>query len=325
MAETPGGERTIAMVSEGFLNEKLQQQMDELIDRALRVRVIINALDAQGLSTPEGTEAYGALWQVDPSGSLARGYAELKVHSTDLDADVMAQAAEGTGGIFIKSNSDFESGLAKMSVPYTMYVLGFSPADLKFDGKFHALEVKLANPGQFTVQARRGYFEPKQGESVETTENETLERAVLRRRHERIAGPVQHRIREGEFEDDEVQRDRAGRYAFHSISEGERAEPRRPDVCGGGFRSGRELRHGREKDDEAARLGRGTEAAQRYGSDDNGCGGCEAGQVPGSGRGAGRQFAGIRIGKREHNHSLEAELERQKPHPLQEWQRVAHR
>ncbi len=183
MAETPGGERTIAMVSEGFLNKKLQQQMDALIDRALRAKVIINALDAQGLYTPAGTEVDAALLGIDPTGRLQNAYENLQTHSVDLDADVLAEAAEGTGGITIKNSNDFEGGLARMTAPYTTYVLAFSPANSAFDGKFHALTVKLVNSAQFTVQARRGYYAPKHAEDAATataaSEKEEMERALF--------------------------------------------------------------------------------------------------------------------------------------------------
>jgi VWFA-related protein len=175
MAQTPGGERTIAMVSEGFLNNQLQEQLNALIDRALHDKVIINALDAVGLYSPED-RVYA-----DLAPKMARAYADLQVDSVNFDADVMAQVAEGTGGTFIKNNNDFEGGLEKMSAPYTTYVLGFSPADLKFDGKFHALKVKLPNFGTYPVQARRGYFAPKHAEDLATAENDELERAVFSR------------------------------------------------------------------------------------------------------------------------------------------------
>jgi VWFA-related protein len=178
MAQTPGGERTIAMVSEGFLNKpQLQEQLNALIDRALHDKVIINALDAVGLYSPED-RVYAEL-----APKMARAYAELHVDSVNFDADVMAQVAEGTGGTFIKNDNDFEGGLEKMSAPYMTYVLGFSPAGLKFDGKFHALKVELPNFGTYTVQARRGYFAPKHAEDLAAAENDELERAVFSQEH----------------------------------------------------------------------------------------------------------------------------------------------
>lgn len=46
------------------------------------------------------------------------------------------------------------------SVPEISYRIGFSPANLKPDGKFHDLKVKLTVPGSFDIQARRSYFAP---------------------------------------------------------------------------------------------------------------------------------------------------------------------
>ncbi|HEV2304111.1 MAG TPA: VWA domain-containing protein [Candidatus Acidoferrales bacterium] len=177
MAHTPGGERTIAMVSEGFLNEQYEQQLNALIDRALRDKVIVNALDAVGLYSPE-ERIYAML-----PPRIAQAYANLRLDTVNFDADVMARVAEGTGGIFIKNNNDFEGGLEKMSAPYTTYVLGFSPTNLKFNGKFHALKVDLPNFRTYTVQARRGYFAPKQAEDFAAIETDELEQAVFSQDH----------------------------------------------------------------------------------------------------------------------------------------------
>lgn len=180
MAQTPGGQRTIAMVSEGFLNQQSQVQLNALIDRALRAKVIINALDANGLYNPED-RVYAELIGNDPK--LAEAYANLQTDSVDSDGDVMALIAEGTGGTFIKNNNDFEGGLAKLSAPYTAYVLGFSPANFKFDGNFHTLKVKLANQEGYIVHARHGYFAPKHAEELATAESEELEQAVFSEDH----------------------------------------------------------------------------------------------------------------------------------------------
>jgi hypothetical protein len=40
------------------------------------------------------------------------------------------------------------------------YLLGFSPQDLKYDGKFHHLQLKVKAAERLTVQARKGYYAP---------------------------------------------------------------------------------------------------------------------------------------------------------------------
>jgi len=47
------------------------------------------------------------------------------------------------------------------AVPEVSYVLGFSPQNLKFDGKFHEIKVTLANKRKADIQARRGYYAPR--------------------------------------------------------------------------------------------------------------------------------------------------------------------
>jgi len=45
--------------------------------------------------------------------------------------------------------------------PEYYYILGFTPQNLKTDGKFHNLKVTLKAQGKYDVQARRGYFAPR--------------------------------------------------------------------------------------------------------------------------------------------------------------------
>ena len=40
-------------------------------------------------------------------------------------------------------------------------MLAFVPQNLKLDGSFHSLKVTLKNPQKLTLQARRGYYAPK--------------------------------------------------------------------------------------------------------------------------------------------------------------------
>ncbi|HEY6392792.1 MAG TPA: hypothetical protein VIX89_16045, partial [Bryobacteraceae bacterium] len=45
--------------------------------------------------------------------------------------------------------------------PAYSYLLGFSPQNLKIDGRFHSLKVALTSKEKFEIQARHGYFAPK--------------------------------------------------------------------------------------------------------------------------------------------------------------------
>jgi len=71
----------------------------------------------------------------------------------------LTEIADATGGTFVRSTNDLEAGLRRIDEPEYIYLLGFSPQDLKYDGSFHGLSIKL-KPRNLTMQARRGYYAP---------------------------------------------------------------------------------------------------------------------------------------------------------------------
>ncbi|HXY25879.1 MAG TPA: VWA domain-containing protein [Candidatus Acidoferrum sp.] len=179
--EAMPGERRIAMISDGFLSKNRQYRLDTVVDRALRANVIINTLDARGLYVVNpGGDASTPGMQL--RSDLRTIYFNIEATGKQVDADVLNYAAEGTGGIFVQNTNDFEGGLARItSLHETCYVLGFVPANLKYDGRFHTLTVKLASGGHYTLQARRGYFAPRQAEDAAATLKEEMEQAVFSR------------------------------------------------------------------------------------------------------------------------------------------------
>ena len=68
--------------------------------------------------------------------------------------------AGDTGGAFFHDNNDFAAGLKLLATqPEYIYVLGFAPQNLKFDGSYHKLKVVLKNGAGMEMEGRRGYFE----------------------------------------------------------------------------------------------------------------------------------------------------------------------
>jgi hypothetical protein len=47
-------------------------------------------------------------------------------------------------------------------MPEISYVLGFSPQNEKMNGHFHTIKVTLTGKQKYELQARRGYYAPKQ-------------------------------------------------------------------------------------------------------------------------------------------------------------------
>jgi VWFA-related protein len=78
---------------------------------------------------------------------------------------LLADIAEQTGGRHLAADaSDIPDIAAKISVELrNRYVLGYSPTDRRRDGRYHPVQVKIAQPrGMTALRAswRRGYFAP---------------------------------------------------------------------------------------------------------------------------------------------------------------------
>jgi VWFA-related protein len=158
------GQRTIILVSPGFLSANEHFQLDRIIDSALRAQVVISSLDAKGLAlmmremdVSQATLPSEALLATADSMDTAREF---------FATDVLAELAEGTGGEYLHNDNDLKTGLSVLAGSPVQYLLAFAPGELKEDGKFHELKVLLTEPHKgFTVQARRGYFAATKGTS----------------------------------------------------------------------------------------------------------------------------------------------------------------
>ena len=72
----------------------------------------------------------------------------------------MAELADGTGGTYFHNSNDLEAGFQSLTVaPEYVYLLEISLENLKPDGTYHHLKVKVDRDG-LKLQARRGYFAP---------------------------------------------------------------------------------------------------------------------------------------------------------------------
>jgi hypothetical protein len=84
------------------------------------------------------------------------------VAAQSAQEEVLAQLADGTGGKFFHNRNDVDEAMREAgAAPAFSYLLGFSPQNLKIDGRFHTLKVALTSKEKFGIQARHGYFAPK--------------------------------------------------------------------------------------------------------------------------------------------------------------------
>jgi VWFA-related protein len=173
------GQRSMVIVSGGFLTETLHFELSEITDRALRAGVIINAVDARGLYTDPTLDASQSTIAVSPSGQTIGQKHLILMESARVQTEGMRDLALDTGGIFFDSNNDLEAAFHKTAgLPEVYYVLAFSPQNLKLDGSFHPLQVKLVSAKGLAVQARRGYYAPKKPADPTAQEKEDIQEAV---------------------------------------------------------------------------------------------------------------------------------------------------
>jgi VWFA-related protein len=155
------GQRTVILGSPGFLLGDDQFQLERIIDHALRLQVVISSLDPRGLPVLM-RQADASLPYVPLGGASAGAMHRVDLNREVLAGDVLAQVAEGTGGEFFHNNNDLKGGFGRLAGSPGAYILAFAPKDLKPDGKFHQLKVRLAEKeAAYSIQARRGYFAPR--------------------------------------------------------------------------------------------------------------------------------------------------------------------
>ncbi len=174
------GQRSVILLSPGFLLYDLEWQISQVTDRALRSGVVVSALDPRGLYTiTPGGDAAHTVNVISKRPDLMAKKDGIIRNGMSLDEQVLYGFAEDTGGTFFHNSNDLDQGFRQVGVlSEVYYVLAFSPRNLKFDGRLHNLKVRLVNPAGFTLQARRGYFAPKASEDAATRAKEEIQQAA---------------------------------------------------------------------------------------------------------------------------------------------------
>jgi len=159
LAQMPG-QRVMVFVSPGFIPTTLWSQTHDLIDRANHAGIVINTIDARGLYT---SDVLGDIADRPTDSLKVRGYkGTYRVAAQFAQNQVMEQLAYGTGGTFFHNRNDVDEGLREAAAaPPLSYLLGFSPQNLKVDGSFHTIVVRMTNKQKYSIQARNGYYAPK--------------------------------------------------------------------------------------------------------------------------------------------------------------------
>lgn len=175
------GQRNIVMASPGFLvTFDDQPAVTDAINRAIRANVVISTLDVRGLWTPPGIDAS----RPGPAGGpivLATINLYMSQEATAQES-VMEDLAHSTGGDWFHANNDLGDGFRRLAAaPEFIYLLAFTPENLKSDGKYHKLQIVLREPKGLAVQARKGYYAPRRDAQATDQAKQDIEDAVFSR------------------------------------------------------------------------------------------------------------------------------------------------
>src|SRR5262245_43466741 len=160
------GRKILVLLSDGFFlggNSSSQiYDMRRIIDAATRAGVVIYSIDARGLvAVPPG----GSASEPSSAGDFILPGARVRVETSAINAklDGLNALARDTGGTLFKNSNDLSLGLQRvLDANETYYVLAYEPAELRRDGRFHKIEVRIAGRPELTVQTRKGYFAPSE-------------------------------------------------------------------------------------------------------------------------------------------------------------------
>ena len=177
------GQRQIVLVSPGFQYPGREPEFGAIVDRAVKSNVVVNSLDARGMYVSGMDDASSS---ARPHSGAAQGILfGLQRSASMMDSNVMAELADGTGGLFFHNDNNFDAGFRELAgAPEVYYLLGFSPRDLKLNGKYHSLKVSLATKSDFSIEARHGFFAPSRLESPQQAAKREIDDALFSQEEE---------------------------------------------------------------------------------------------------------------------------------------------
>jgi VWFA-related protein len=173
------GQRIIILMSPGFFVTPIMRESGEIIDRATKANIVVNTIDARGLYTSSLFDASNP-GTGNPNPLTFVQKSQYITIEESLQDDVLAEIADGTGGVFFHNRNDIDQGLLQAAAePEVSYVLGFAPQNLKLNGSYHHLKVALAGKQKFSLQARHGYFAPRGTTDPAAAAKEEIEQAIF--------------------------------------------------------------------------------------------------------------------------------------------------
>jgi len=165
------GRKTIVFFSEGMaIPDRVLAKFQEVIAAANRANVAVYTMDAAGLRVHSPTEATrdeinaaarqraGYLGREDANGIMMKD-AERNEDLLRLNPQSgLGQLADQTGGFLVRDTNDARGSFRQIAQDMRFhYVLGYTPSNENYDGRFRNVNVKVRRGG-VDVHSRRGYF-----------------------------------------------------------------------------------------------------------------------------------------------------------------------
>ncbi|HEY7498223.1 MAG TPA: VWA domain-containing protein [Vicinamibacterales bacterium] len=167
------GRKSLVLFSEGLsIPDAVQRFYLGVIDAANRANVSIYTMDAVGLRAQSDTAQVRDAVNMAAAGGINSGYSadgvmsdaytrNLEGNSTSLRSDpayTLGELASATGGLFFNNTNNLAPAFDRVENDLrNYYLLGYTPTNTTYDGKFRTIEVKVKRPG-VTISARKGYF-----------------------------------------------------------------------------------------------------------------------------------------------------------------------
>ena len=166
------GRKSLVLFSEGIaVPAAVQRLFQGVIDAANRANVSIYTMDAAGLRA-ESEQAktrdrvnqaagFGATTGYTADGGGGPYTRGLEGNEESLRRDpraTLGTLAQDTGGLLFSNSNNLRQGFERIETDLrNYYLVGYTPSNNAFDGRFRTIEVKVKRPG-VTVAARKGYF-----------------------------------------------------------------------------------------------------------------------------------------------------------------------
>ena len=144
------GPKTVVYISDGFVVQGAEEFVRDATGMANRAGAHFYTIDARGLN--KGSASSDIIDQklaFDSAGAFT---------SFDMQADGTNALAVDTGGVPIRNENNFGRALDQIQADAsTFYVIGYTPSNQTFDGKYRKIDVSVKRDGVH-VRARRGYL-----------------------------------------------------------------------------------------------------------------------------------------------------------------------